>query len=119
GVGEGRVERPGLPAAPPPGPRCGTRSADERTPPQGAIMTDLAPLLPARRPELVLRPLDDGGVVKDPRTSQYFQLQGQEYFLLLLLGTAPTTGAIRTASEERFGERIAQEYLDDFLAPLP
>src|SRR5262249_36657155 len=81
-------------------------------------MTDLATLLPARRPELVLRPLDDGGVVKDPRTSQYFQLQEQEYFLLLLLDTAQPPGAVRTAFEERFGEPLTEEDLDDFLELL-
>src|SRR4051794_20514578 len=81
-------------------------------------MTDLGTLLPARRPELVLRPLDDGGVVKDPRTGEYFQLQEQEYFLLLLLDTGQTTGAIRTAFEERFGEPLTEEDLDDFLKLL-
>jgi multidrug resistance efflux pump len=84
----------------------------------GASMTDLATLLPARRPELVLRLLDDGGVVKDPRTGQYFQLQEQEYFLLLLLDTAQTTGALRAAFEERFGESLTEEDLDDFLKLL-
>src|SRR5215468_836159 len=81
-------------------------------------MTDLATLLPARRPELVLRPLDDGGVVKCPRTGEYFQLQEQEYFLLMLLGPGQTAGAIRTAFEERFGEPLTEEDLDDFLKLL-
>jgi multidrug resistance efflux pump len=81
-------------------------------------MTDLGTLLPARRPELALRPLDDGGVVKDPRTGQYFQLQEQEYFLLLLLDPGQTTGALRAAFEERFGEPLPEEDLDDFLKLL-
>src|SRR5262245_2524712 len=81
-------------------------------------MTDLATLLPARRPELVLRPLDDGGVVKDPRTGQYFQLREQEYFLLLLLDPGQTAGALRVAFEERFGEPLTEEDLDDFLKLL-
>src|SRR5262245_21465647 len=78
-------------------------------------MTDLATPLPARRPELVLRPLDGGGVVKDPRTGQYFQLQEQEYFLLLLLDNGRTPGALRTAFAERFGEPLTEEDLEDFL----
>src|SRR5215468_389998 len=81
-------------------------------------MTDLGTLLPARRPELALRPLDDGGVVKDPRTGLYFQLQEQEYFLLLLLDPGQTTGALRAAFEERFGEPLPEEDLDDFLKLL-
>ena len=55
---------------------------------------------------------------KDPRTGQYFQLQEQEYFLLLLLDPGQTTGAIRTAFEERFGEPLGEEDLDDFLKLL-
>jgi hypothetical protein len=39
-------------------------------------MPDLSTPLPARRPELLIRPLGDQGqyVVKDPRTREFFHL---------------------------------------------
>src|SRR5262245_11023075 len=45
------------------------------------------PAYPARRPELIVRPLGEQGryVVKDPHKSTYYQLGDEEYFLLTQL----------------------------------
>jgi RNA polymerase sigma-70 factor (ECF subfamily) len=50
-------------------------------------MPHLAPPLLGRRPELVIRPLGEGGpyVVKDPRSGAYYHLGEEEHFLLTQL----------------------------------
>src|SRR5438034_8745212 len=81
-------------------------------------MPDPAMIPPARRPELLLRPLGDGGqyVVKDPRTGDFYMLGEHEYFLLARLDGKQPVDVIRAAFAERFGELLAEEDLREFLA---
>src|SRR5687767_12738975 len=76
------------------------------------------PPLPARRPELLLRPLGDRGqyVVKDPTTGEYFNLGEQEHFLLVGLDGRQTADALRAAFERQFGEPLGEEDLSGFVA---
>src|SRR5262245_147220 len=78
---------------------------------------DLVPPPPARRPDLVIRPLGDRGryVVKDPRTGAFFIFGEQEHFLLTQLDGERSGEAIRGAFAERFGEPLSGEDLDGFL----
>jgi multidrug efflux pump subunit AcrA (membrane-fusion protein) len=80
-------------------------------------MLDLAPPLPARRSELVIRPLGDHGpyVVKDPATGAYYHLGEEEHFLLTQLDGQRDAEAIRTAFLERFGQPLAGQELGEFL----
>jgi multidrug efflux pump subunit AcrA (membrane-fusion protein) len=80
-------------------------------------MPTLNPLLPAHRPELLIRPLGDGGqyVVKDPLTGTYYHLGEAEHFLLTQLDGQQTAEAVRAAFEQRFGEPLSAEDFDDFL----
>src|SRR5262245_2579151 len=80
-------------------------------------MPDLAPPLPCRRPELVVRPLGDHGpyVVKDPRTGTYYHLGEEEHFLLMQLDGQRKAEAIRAAFAERFGQSLAGTELQEFL----
>ena len=80
-------------------------------------MPDRATPLPARRPELVIRPLGDDGryVVKDPRTGEFFQLGEAEHFLLTQLDGVQTADAVRAAYAERFGEPLSEDDLDEFV----
>src|SRR5262249_32269332 len=77
----------------------------------------LAARVPARRPELLLRPLGDDGrhVVKDPRTGDYYTLGKQESFLLAQLDGEQAAEAVCQAFAERFGEALSQEDLDEFV----
>ena len=81
-------------------------------------MSDLAALLPARRPELILRPVGDGSkwVVKDPATGGYYQLGEAESFLLGQLDGRQETGAAREAFAERFGSPLSEDELSEFVA---
>src|SRR5688572_7129768 len=74
-------------------------------------------LLPARRPELLLRPLGDKGqyVVKDPLTGDYFNIGEQEHFLLAALDGRQTADGLRAAFEHRFGETITDDDLAGFV----
>jgi RND family efflux transporter MFP subunit len=74
-------------------------------------------LLPPRRSELVIRPSGDDGshVVKDPVTSQFFDLGPEESFLLLGLDGAQTAAGLAAAFESRFGEPIAVEDIGEFV----
>src|ERR1051326_424038 len=76
-----------------------------------------ATIPPARRTELVLRPLGDRGqyVAKDPVTGSYFNLGEQEYFLLGQLDGRRSTAEICQAFEQRFGEPLTGDDLDGFL----
>ena len=73
--------------------------------------------LPARRPDLVVRPVGAGGehVVKDPRSGEYFAIGPQEHFLLVGLDGERTADALRAAFERRWGEPLAAEDLEQFL----
>ena len=72
---------------------------------------------PARRPDLLLRPIGDEGrhVVKDLRTGGFFELGPVESFLLLSLDGRQPTESIRAAYEGRFAEPLSPEDLEDFL----
>src|SRR5512135_306981 len=80
-------------------------------------MLGQATIPPARRPDLVLRPLGDDGrhVVKDLRTGKFFNLGPMESFLLLRLDGEQPVETICSAFEERFGEPLTEEDLGDLL----
>jgi multidrug efflux pump subunit AcrA (membrane-fusion protein) len=80
-------------------------------------MSHLAPLLPCRRPELVVCPLGEHGpyVVKDPRSGAYYHLGVEEHFLLTQLDGQRDAEAICTAFAERFGQPLSNEELQEFL----
>jgi multidrug resistance efflux pump len=80
-------------------------------------VSDLTLPLPARRADLVFRPLGDRGehVVKDPRTGAYFKLGAEAYFLLSRLDGVQTAADVRAAYAGRFGEPLAEEDLGAFL----
>jgi putative peptide zinc metalloprotease protein len=80
-------------------------------------MPETMTILPTRRPDLVVSPLDDRGdyVVKDPRTGQYFNLGRFESFLLLGLDGKQSGEVIRAAFQDQFGEPLSAEELDEFI----
>lgn len=80
-------------------------------------MSGLATTVPARRPDLVVRPLGDRGqyVVKDPRTGQYFHLGEQEHFLLSALTGGQTADDLQRAFAKQFGDPLSAEELAEFL----
>jgi multidrug resistance efflux pump len=80
-------------------------------------MPDLLSLLPARRPELLIRPLSKAGryVVKDPGSNAFFQLGEKEHFLLVRLDGERSANEICAAFGAQFGERLSQEDLDEFI----
>jgi multidrug resistance efflux pump len=80
-------------------------------------MPEPATIPPARRPELMLRPLGEDGqhVVKDPATGAYYNLGEVESFLLTQLDGRQTTADICAAFAARFGEEFSGEDLDEFL----
>jgi multidrug resistance efflux pump len=76
-----------------------------------------APKLPARRPDLVIRPLGDRGryVVKDPRTGAFFTFGEQEHFLLAQLDGERGAAAVCQAFAEHFGEPLSEGELGQFV----
>jgi Coenzyme PQQ synthesis protein D (PqqD) len=80
-------------------------------------MSELATLLPARRTELVIKPLGDEGryVVKDPRTGEFFHLGEVEHFLLTQLDGQRTAETLCAAYAERFDEPLSEDDLDEFI----
>src|SRR5262249_51767378 len=72
-----------------------------------------ATIPPARRPELLLRPLGEQGryVVKDPRTGSFFTFGEQEHFLLLQLDGERDAAAICRAFQGRFGDPLSEDDL--------
>jgi multidrug resistance efflux pump len=80
-------------------------------------MPDLAPPLPCRRAELVVRPLGERGpyVVKDRSSGAFYHLGDEEHFLLTQLDGQRDAEAIRAAFAERFGQPLAEEELQEFL----
>src|SRR5688500_4330282 len=97
----------------PPGSACQIRGGFMAT----ATLAAPAATLPARRAELLVRPLGDGGehVVKDPRTGEYFNLGPQESFLLLRLDGRHDISEIRAAFEARFGEPLSEQDVEEFV----
>lgn len=81
-------------------------------------MPDLAIIVPARRPELVIRPLGDLGryVIKDPGSGEFFHIGEQEQFLLTNLDGAQTAQDVCSAFSERFREPLSQSDFNDFLS---
>ena len=80
-------------------------------------MPDLAPLLPSRRPELVIRPLGEQGryVVKDPATGAYFHLGDQEHFLLEQLDGTKDAATVCAAFAQKFAQPLSEVELDQFV----
>ena len=74
--------------------------------------------LPARRPDLIVRPLGDDGhhVVKDPVGGGYFKLPPHESFLFGLLDGVHTSADARSKFERRFGESLDDTDLDQFVS---
>jgi putative peptide zinc metalloprotease protein len=72
---------------------------------------------PARRTDLVIKPIGDDGrhVVKDPQSAEFFQIGPEEHFLLMQLDGQRDAKAVCAAFEEQFGEPLAQDDLDGFL----
>src|SRR3954469_25055087 len=80
-------------------------------------MSDLVTIPPRRRPDLLVRPLGDGGdcVVKDQRSGEYYNLGPQESFLLERLDGETTANAICNAFEKRFSQPLSETELHEFL----
>jgi putative peptide zinc metalloprotease protein len=75
------------------------------------------PAGPARRTDLVIRPLGERGpyVVKDPRTGAYYHLGDEEHFLLTQLDGRRDAETVRATFAERFGQPLSDEELHEFL----
>ncbi len=73
--------------------------------------------LPARRPDLLIRPIGDRGrfVVKDLRSGAYFQIGQHEEFLLSGLDGRQSALALRRGFERQFGEPLSDHDLGEFL----
>jgi multidrug resistance efflux pump len=80
-------------------------------------MTGIAIPLPARCPELLIRPLGDRRqyVIKDPRSGAYFHAGEEEHFLLTQLDGRRTATDVCQAYQERFGRPLSEEDLEEFL----
>src|SRR5262245_24547731 len=73
--------------------------------------------LPARRSELVVRPLGEEGryVVKDPVGGAYFHLGEEERFLLEQLDGQQDSEGVCSAFATRFGDPLSADELDQFI----
>ena len=73
--------------------------------------------LPARRTDLVIKPLGDDGryVVKDSRTGEFFQLGQREHFLLTNLDGVQIVDDVCADYEAQFGEPLPPGELDAFV----
>ena len=73
--------------------------------------------LPARRRDLVFKPIGDEGdhVIKDPKTGAYFRLGPQESFLFARFDGHHTRQSLAEAYHRRFDEDLGDEDLDGFL----
>jgi multidrug efflux pump subunit AcrA (membrane-fusion protein) len=80
-------------------------------------MTAAETVLPARRAELIFRPLGEDGqhVVKDPRTGAYFKLGLEESFLFARLDGRQSVEEVCRAFSCRFGEPLDPQDLEGFL----
>src|SRR5260221_12528890 len=74
---------------------------------------DRAPAVPARRTDLVIRPLGEGGqyVVKNAQSGEFFHLGAQEHFLFTQLDGEKDSATVCRAFGERFGEPLFEEDL--------
>jgi multidrug resistance efflux pump len=74
-------------------------------------------VVPARRPDLVLRPVSDDGrhVVKDPVTGSFYNLGPQEAFLLERLDGRSSPDAVCAAFAQRFGSYLSEADLEGFV----
>ena len=81
-------------------------------------MSVLTTQSPARRADLIIRPMGEGGryVVKLPGTHDYFHLGEEEHFLLGQLDGKQDAEDVCAAFEARFGEPLTEEDLDAFVA---
>ena len=81
-------------------------------------MSDLAPPLPGRWPDLIFSPAGEAGgyVIKDPRAGDYYTIGEQEHFLLTQCDGKQSTESIRARFTERFGQPLEAEELDEFLS---
>src|SRR5215218_4181285 len=80
-------------------------------------MTLVATLLPARRSDLVIRPIGDRGryVIKLPGTGEFFQVGTQEHFLLMQLDGQQDAETACHAFIDRFGEALTEEEMLQFV----
>lgn len=79
-------------------------------------MSAVATLPPARRSDLLIREVGPGQyVVKQSAEGSYFRIGPVEHFLLLALDGTRTAEEICTSFEERFGEPLSLEELDEFV----
>ena len=80
-------------------------------------MAALATAVPARRPELVIRPLGDRGryVVKNQRSGEFFHIGEQEQFLLSKLDGIQTAHDVCAAYTKQFHEPLSESDFDGFL----
>ena len=80
-------------------------------------MTALTTQLPARRADLVIRPIGEAGwyVVKLPGTHDYFHLGEEEHFLLTQFDDERDAEAVCAAFETKFGDPLDEEDLDGFI----
>jgi len=81
-------------------------------------MPELATAVPARRPELIIRPLGDRGryVVKNQRSGEFFHIGEQEQFLLSKLDGIQTAHDVCTAYTAQFHEPLSENDFDGFLS---
>lgn len=72
---------------------------------------------PARSAALLIKPIGNDGehVVKNPQTGDYFNLPPQEAFLLLQLDGQQTLSGICSAFENRFGEPLSPDDVEQFV----
>src|SRR5438874_713455 len=83
---------------------------------QDSTMSEVADLLPARRPELLLLTAANGQrLVRDPSSGGRYTLGEHEFFLLSRLDGGQTASALRAAFAARFGENLSAEELGEFL----
>ncbi|HEV3081208.1 MAG TPA: hypothetical protein VGY66_15620, partial [Gemmataceae bacterium] len=80
-------------------------------------MPEVDTLLPARRNDLVVRPLGDQSqyVVKDPRTGAYYHIGKEEHFLLTRLDGRRSAAELRAEFSDSFEQPLSEDDLDDFL----
>jgi hypothetical protein len=80
-------------------------------------MPDVATQLPCRRRELVSQPFGEDGsyLIRNRHKGESFQLGAEEHFLLAQLDGRRTAQDLCAAFEERFGEPLGEDDLQDFL----
>lgn len=81
------------------------------------LLTTLAEPLPARKPELIIRPFSVPGeyVVKNPKNGIYLKVGEQEQFLLLQLDGRRSEADVLEAYHARFQDSLSKQDLGDFL----